>query len=115
MFASLIRCGGYVWKFPPHITTAQRVNLKKRSLQVDSNIEAIYQGLFQVLPEKAKSGQLTNCKRVDYMKFEFPKYDEMSQRDKYFTFNRHAKNYRKAIHRERHWCKRSFRENPKYF
>ena len=39
----------------------------------------------------------------------------MTTRDKYTTFNRHSKNYRKPVHRVPKWTKLSFRENPKYF
>ena len=34
----------------------------------------------------------------------------MTTRDKYTTFNRHSKNYRKPVHRVPKWTKLSFRE-----
>ncbi|CAK9435457.1 mitochondrial 54S ribosomal mL60 domain-containing protein [Lodderomyces beijingensis] len=134
MIPSLRTLGGYVWKFPNHITRCQRANLRKRSLQVDENIEQIYQGLYQqqkLQQEQIEAGVVINTgpkvkifnqdqgrtgeKRVDFHKFEYPKFLSLSQRDKYFTFNRNAKNYRKPIHRVPKWTKTSFRENPKYF
>ncbi|KAI5963310.1 uncharacterized protein KGF55_003102 [Candida pseudojiufengensis] len=121
MLPSLVRTGGYVWKFTPHITSTQRANLKKRMLQVDENIEQIYQGLkkssnIETQDEhKNKKNLKTGFDKIDYLKFEFPKFNQMSSRDKYTTFSRHSRDYRKPIHRVPKWTKLSFREDPKHF
>ena len=45
MFESLVRSGGYVWKFTSRLTTTQKYKLRSRMKQVDENIKNIYQGL----------------------------------------------------------------------
>ncbi|KAI5951452.1 hypothetical protein KGF54_004526 [Candida jiufengensis] len=114
MLPSLVRTGGYVWKFTPHITSTQRANLKKRMLQVDENIQQIYQGLIKTNKIETQ-GKKTGYEKIDHLKFEFPKFNQMSSRDKYTTFSRHSRDYRKPIHRVPKWTKLSFRENPKHF
>ena len=81
--------------------------------QVDENIENIYKGLLQI--QGKSNGELTGIEKVDYLKFQFPKENEMIARDKYTTFNKNWKDYRKPVHRVPKWTKLSFRENPKYF
>lgn len=76
---------------------------------VDHNIEVLYQSL------KVAGQDTTGYKKIDYLKFELPKEAEMLPRDKYSTFNRKAKDYRRSVHLEPKWTKRSFRTNPKYF
>lgn len=113
MFESLVRSGGYVWKFTSRLTTTQKYKLRSRMKQVDENIKNIYQGLIAM--ENKSMVEPTGLKKIDYLQFEFPKENEMTTRDKYTTFNRHSKNYRKPVHRVPKWTKLSFRENPKYF
>lgn len=115
MLPSLVRSGGYVWKFTPHITSTQRVNLRKRSEQVDSNIDQIYRGLIQLQQGDKKMGEKTGYPKIDHLKFDMPRFNEMKSRDKYTTFSKHSRDYRKPIHRVPKWTKLSFRENPKHF
>ncbi|KAI3405770.2 hypothetical protein KGF56_001377 [Candida oxycetoniae] len=114
MIPSLVRSGGTIWKFTPRITSTQRAKLRKRSLQVDENIEQIYQGLIQSQPDK-NDGDKTDSAKINYLKFEFPKYNDLGKKDRFFTFNRNSKDYRKPVQRVPKWTKLSFRENPKYF
>lgn len=74
--------------------------------QVDSNIENLYEGL-----EKKN----LQCKIINQLMFEFPKESEMLPKDKYYVFNKQAKNYRKGVHLNPKWTKRSFRNNPEHF
>lgn len=76
---------------------------------VDHNIEVLYQSL------KQPGSKSTGYKRIDYLKFEFPKEKDMLPRDKYTTFDKNSKDYRKSVHLIPKWTKKSFRENPKYF
>lgn len=78
--------------------------------QVDSNIEVLYQSLL-----KSPEGTTTGYKKIDYLKFKLPKEHEMSTKDKYTTFDKKVKGYRKSLHRVPKWTKISFRENPEYF
>ncbi|RCK66732.1 54S ribosomal protein L31, mitochondrial [Candida viswanathii] len=113
MLPSFVRLGGYLWKYNSRISAGQKASMRSRMKQVDENIKNIYEGL---LAAQGKTpGELTGAKRIDYLQFEFPKESEMTPRDKYTTFNRHWKNYRKPVHRVPKWTKLSFREDPKYF
>lgn len=107
--ATLAAYGGYLWKKAPRLSPPQKYRLRQRMKLVDRNIEVLYQSL------KKEGQELTGFKKIDYLKFDFPKESEMIPRDKYSTFNRKAKDYRRSLHLEPKWTKRSFRENPKYF
>lgn len=76
---------------------------------VDHNIEVLYQSL------KQDNSVSTGYKKIDALKFEFPKENEMLPRDKYTTFDKKVRGYRKLVHFVPKWTKKSFRENPKYF
>ncbi|KAK6205350.1 mitochondrial 54S ribosomal protein YmL31 [Scheffersomyces amazonensis] len=111
--STLTLSGGYLWKKAPRLSAPQKNRLRKRMKQVDSNIEEIYKGLIEA---KGKTyGEKTGVKKVDYLKFVFPKEHEMSPKDKYTTFCKNEKNYRRSVHLMPKWTKRSFRENPKYY
>ncbi|EGV60798.1 hypothetical protein PSN45_001412 [Yamadazyma tenuis] len=104
--ASLTNHGGYLWKSAPRLSSPQKSRLRQRMKTVDANIEAIYQSL-----PKDHNG-LTSYRKVDYLKFKFPKENEMSAKDKYTTFDKKAKDYRKLVFKVPKWTKKSFRENP---
>lgn len=107
--SSLTAYGGYLWKRAPRLSPPQKQRLRMRMKQVDHNIEALYQSL------KPAQGELTGYKKIDYLKFVLPKEHEMTPRDKYTTFDKKVKGYRKSVHLVPKWTKISFRENPKYF
>lgn len=107
--STLALSGGYLWKVAPRMSRPQKFRLRKRMRLVDENIEVLYKSL------KAENGESTGYRKIDHLKFNFPKEHEMTARDKYTTFDKKAKNYRKSVHRMSKWTKRSFRENPKYF
>ncbi|RLV95658.1 54S ribosomal protein L31 mitochondrial [Spathaspora sp. JA1] len=110
---SLVRCGGYLWKKAPRLSAPQKYRLRQRMRQVDENIDVIYRGLIE---HQGKTvGEATGFKKIDYLQFEMPKEKDMLPKDKYTTFNKHARNYRKKLHLVPKWTKTSFRENPKYF
>lgn len=73
---------------------------------VDSNIEALYEGL---------TANGMSAKKITDLKFNFPKESEMAPRDKYTVFNKHARGYRKGVHFVPKWTKLSLRENPENF
>lgn len=107
--SSLTAQGGYLWKKAPRLSPPQKQRLRNRMRQVDQNIEVLYQSL------KPENDVKTGYKKIDALKFSFPKEDEMSPRDKYTTFDKKARGYRKHVHLVPKWTKLSFRENPKYF
>ena len=106
---SPIISGGYVWKVAPRMSGPQKYRLRNRMKRVDENIEVLYQSL------KLKDQESTGYRKIDYLKHNFPKEHELSSRDKYTTFDKKAKDYRKSLHRVPKWTKLSFRENPKYY
>lgn len=107
--SSLTLLGGYLWKVAPRLSNPQKLRLRRRMKMVDENIEVLYQSL------KKGDEKLTGHKKIDYLKFDFPKEHEMTPRDKYTTFDKKVKGYRKWVHLVPRWTKKSFRENPKYF
>lgn len=106
---TLVAYGGYLWKKAPRLSPPQKNRLRKRMQLVDRNIEILYKSL------KPEGELLTGYKKIDKLMFEFPKEHQMLPRDKYTTFDKKAKGYRKSVHLVPKWTKKSFRENPQYF
>lgn len=119
--STMVKSGGYLWKFAPKLSQPQKYRLRKRMQLVDANIDAIHKGLLLhqlekgVLPGVSATESLTGYKKLDHAKYTMPKESEMSPEDKYSTFNPNSKDYRRSLHREPKWTKRSFRENPTHF
>ncbi|KAF8004896.1 ribosomal protein L31 [Metschnikowia aff. pulcherrima] len=107
--STLVAQGGYLWKKAPRLSVPQKSRMRSRMRLVDQNIEI----LFQLL--KAPSGNTTNCKKIDNLYFNLPREADMKVKDKYTTFDKKAKGYRKSVHLVPKWTKTTFRENPKYF
>lgn len=105
--------GGYLWKKAPRLSLPQKYRLRQRMKTVDSNIEAIYQGMIALQGKQA--GEPTGLSKVDFLKFDLPKEHELAPRDKYTTFDKKVKNYRKDLHLVPKWTKKTFRVFPKYF
>lgn len=76
---------------------------------VDRNIEVLYQSL------KQENSASTGYKKIDALKFDFPKENEMLTKDKYTAFDKKVRGYRKSVHFVPKWTKKSFRDHPKYF
>jgi hypothetical protein len=111
--SSLTLSGGYLWKFAPRLSPPQKYRLRQRMKTVDANIEVLYKSLIQA--EGKQAGDKTGFAKIDHLKFNMPKEHEMTPRDKYTTFSKTTKDYRKDLHKVPKWTKKSFRENPKYF
>lgn len=105
--ATLTAYGGYLWKKAPRLLDPQKARLRKRMRLVDHNIEVLYKSL-------AQDGPTSGYKKIDAL-YSLPRESEMSPRDKYTTFDKKVKGYRKSVHLVPKWTKLSFRENPKYF
>lgn len=80
---------------------------------VDENIDAIYRGLIQL--QGSTPGSPTGYSKVDFLKFDMPKENELTPRDKYTAFDKKVKNYRKDLHLVPKWTKKTFRVFPKNF
>ncbi|GMG40266.1 unnamed protein product [Ambrosiozyma monospora] len=98
--------GGLLWKRPWRLSQPQKYRQRKRMQQVDSNIQALYDGL---TANKMKAERITNLME------NFPKESEMLPKDKYTVFDKHSRGYRKAAHFVPKWTKLSFRDGPKNF
>lgn len=111
--STLTLSGGYLWKKAPRLSAPQKSRLRSRMKQVDSNIDVIYKGIAAL--QNLEPGAKTNMKRIDRYYFDWKKEHEMTPHDKYTTFHKNGKNYRKMVHLIPKWTKKSFRENPKYY
>ncbi|CAN3354284.1 large ribosomal subunit protein mL60 [Diutina catenulata] len=105
--------GGYLWKKAPRLSQPQKYRLRKRMQMVDANIEAIYSGVIAL--QGKQQGDATGLSKVDFLKFDMPKENELTPRDKYTAFDKKVKNYRKDLHLVPKWTKKTFRVFPKYF
>ncbi|EIN03608.1 60s ribosomal protein l31 [Punctularia strigosozonata HHB-11173 SS5] len=92
---------GLLWKTPWRLSTTRKANARKRLKQVDAVIEAV----------RASGVQCSALNRA----LELPKEHEMPARDKYTTFSKHEKSYRKGIHKVPKWTRLTLRTNPKGF
>ncbi|PCH38336.1 mitochondrial ribosomal protein L31 [Wolfiporia cocos MD-104 SS10] len=93
--------GGLVWKTPWKLSPTRKANARKRLKNVDAVIEA-------VRASGVECGALTKALAL-------PKEHEMSPRDKYTVFTRHARGYRKGIHKVPKWTRLTLRTNPTGF
>ncbi|KAK8853238.1 hypothetical protein IAR55_003940 [Kwoniella newhampshirensis] len=93
--------GGLLWKSPWRLSPTRKANQRKRLRQVDSVISAV-----------AESGVMT---RSLVKALDLPTEQEMKPNDKYTTFSKYHKGYRKAQHHVPKWTRLTLRENPKGF
>ncbi|WVW86163.1 hypothetical protein I302_108204 [Kwoniella bestiolae CBS 10118] len=98
---SSILSGGLLWKTPWRLSPTRKANQRKRLKQVDSVISAV-----------AQSGITT---RSLERALALPMESEMNPRDKYTTFSKHHRGYRKSQHKVPKWTRLTLRENPKGF
>ncbi|WWC91711.1 uncharacterized protein L201_006657 [Kwoniella dendrophila CBS 6074] len=98
---SSILSGGLLWKTPWRLSPTRKANQRKRLKQVDSVISAV-----------AESGIITkSLERA----LALPTESEMLAKDKYTTFSKHHRGYRKSQHKVPKWTRLTLRENPKGF
>ncbi|KAF8311256.1 mitochondrial 54S ribosomal protein YmL31 [Clavulina sp. PMI_390] len=99
--SSAVALGGLVWKSPWRLSPTRKANQRLRLKRVDSVIEAV-----------AASG--VQCKAL-VQALALPKQDEMPAKDKYTTFNRTSRGFRKGVHKVPKFTRLSLRENPQGF
>ncbi|WWD19654.1 hypothetical protein CI109_104116 [Kwoniella shandongensis] len=93
--------GGLLWKSPWRLSPTRKANQRKRLRQVDSVISAV-----------AESGVTT---RSLVKALELPTEEEMDPKNKYTTFSKYHKGYRKSSHFVPKWTRLTLRQNPKGF
>lgn len=104
--STFVTMSGLLWKKPWRLSPPQKRRQRSRMQMVDSNIEALYQGLV---------GNNMKSKKVFDLMENFPKEKDMLPKDKYTVFNKHARGYRKGVHFVPKWTKLSMRNNPENF
>ncbi|KDN51767.1 hypothetical protein RSAG8_00315, partial [Rhizoctonia solani AG-8 WAC10335] len=98
---SSVNLGGLLWKTPWRLSPTRKTNQRERLKRVDAVIEA-------VRVSGVECAALTKALAL-------PKEHEMPARDKYTTFVKSAKGYRKGIHKVPKFTRLTLRENPKGF
>ncbi|KAF9818902.1 hypothetical protein IEO21_02440 [Rhodonia placenta] len=96
-----VSLGGLLWKTPWKLSPTRKANARKRLKRVDSVIEAV----------RASGVECASLVKA----LELPKEHEMPARDKYTVFTRHARGYRKGIHKVPKWTRLTLRTNPTGF
>ncbi|KAJ1309867.1 hypothetical protein OPQ81_006631 [Rhizoctonia solani] len=99
--SSSINLSGLLWKTPWRLSPTRKTNQRERLKRVDAVIEA-------VRASGVECAALTKALAL-------PKEHEMSARDKYTTFVKSAKGYRKGVHKVPKFTRLTLRENPKGF
>ncbi|KAF4003135.1 Mitochondrial ribosomal protein L31 family protein [Saccharomyces cerevisiae] len=94
--------GGLLWKIPWRMSPRPRCQDKGLTYQEAMESKKKYK-------PRSKSLRLLNKPSV------FPKENQMSSIDKYWTFDKKAVGYRKGIHKVPKWTKISIRKAPKFF
>ncbi|WVR00180.1 hypothetical protein IAU59_007322 [Kwoniella sp. CBS 9459] len=93
--------GGLLWKSPWRLSPTRKANQRKRLKNVDNVISAI-----------AESGvEIRSLGKA----LDLPTEAEMNPKDKYTTFSKHHRGYRKSQHMVPKWTRLTLRENPKGF
>ncbi|OMH83715.1 54S ribosomal protein L31, mitochondrial [Zancudomyces culisetae] len=77
--------GGRAWRIPWRLSSTRKANVRKRLRAADSVLDVLID-----------SG--VSFKRLELIKT-IPREDQMKSRDKYTTFSRTFKGYRKGIHK----------------
>ncbi|PWN99708.1 mitochondrial ribosomal protein L31 [Tilletiopsis washingtonensis] len=99
--ASQPSLGGLLWKVPYRLSTPRKARVRSRLQAVDEVIAAVQ-----------RSG--VECAALDRALL-LPTEQEMAPRDKYTTFSRTARDYRKGVHKVPKWTRLTLRENPRGF
>ncbi|GAA5910205.1 mitochondrial 54S ribosomal protein mL60 MRPL31 [Sporobolomyces salmoneus] len=93
---------GLLWKMPYRLSKTRKFRQRLRLKSVDS-----------VLSLLSSSSPLPTASLVKALSL--PSEEEMRPKDKYTTFSRKEKGYRKGIHKVPQWTKVTSRTNPQGF
>ncbi|KAL9937453.1 hypothetical protein V8E36_003862 [Tilletia maclaganii] len=89
---SLVAMGGLLWKIPWRLSSSRKMRARER-LRHRSQVSLAASNRALLLPKES----------------------EMLPRDKYTTFNKTSKGYRKSVNKVPTWTRLTLRENPKGF
>ena len=89
-------------KIPWRLSSTRKYRQRQRLKLVDHNIDSVDKAGLQF------SG-------LSVLNNTLPKENEMTPRDKYFTFNKNSPTYRKGVHKVPKWTRITQRNNPAGF
>ncbi|PWN37486.1 putative MRPL31-mitochondrial ribosomal protein, large subunit [Meira miltonrushii] len=98
---SPISMGGLLWKNPWRMSSSRKFRVRERLRNVDEVISTI-----------RSSG--VQCHSLDRLSL-LPTEAEMEARDKYTTFSRKGKDFRKSVHKVPKFTRLTMRTNPRGF
>ncbi|KAK9447048.1 mitochondrial 54S ribosomal protein mL60 [Limtongia smithiae] len=104
--ASSPAMSGLLWKIPWRMSAPQKYRQRRRLRAVDNVIDTVEKGL--------EMKGLT-CHMLERLRREVPREEDMDPKDKYTTFSRKERFYRKGLHKMAKWTRRTIRVNPKGF
>ncbi|KAK0534102.1 hypothetical protein OC842_002743 [Tilletia horrida] len=98
---TFVAMGGLLWKNPWRLSSSRKMRVRERLKNVDEVIDTLRRSQVSLA---ALDRALT-----------LPKESEMEPRDKYTTFSKTSKGYRKSVHKVPKWTRLTLRENPRGF
>ncbi|CAD6888787.1 unnamed protein product [Tilletia controversa] len=98
---SFVAMGGLLWKSPWRLSSTRKMRVRERLRNVDEVIDTL----------RRSQISLAALDRALLL----PKESEMEPKDKYTTFSKTSKGYRKSVHKVPKWTRLTLRENPRGF
>ncbi|CAO1616667.1 unnamed protein product [Sympodiomycopsis kandeliae] len=98
---SPIAMGGLLWKNPWRLSAPRKNRVRQRLQAVDDVIATVQASGVQ-------TRALTEALKL-------PKESEMLPKDKYTTFSKTSRGFRKSVHKVPKWTRLTLRTNPKGF
>ncbi|KAJ1022146.1 hypothetical protein NDA18_005379 [Ustilago nuda] len=90
--------GGLLWKNPWRLSSTRKNRVRMRLRAVDDVISTLQQSQIQC-------GTLERALAL-------PTESQMAAKDKYTTFSKHDRGFRKSVHKVPKWTRKTIRENP---
>ncbi|CBQ72624.1 probable MRPL31-mitochondrial ribosomal protein, large subunit [Sporisorium reilianum SRZ2] len=96
--ASMPSLGGLLWKNPWRLSSTRKNRVRMRLRAVDNVISTLQQS-------QIECNALTRALAL-------PAEADMLAKDKYTTFSKHDRGFRKSVHKVPKWTRKTIRENP---
>lgn len=91
--------GGLLWKNPWRLSSTRKNRVRQRLRAVDNVIATLEQSSVQ-------------CNSLSHAIASIKPESQMSPNDKYTTFSKHDRGFRKSVHKVPKWTRKTIRENP---
>lgn len=95
---SLPSLGGLLWKNPWRLSSTRKNRVRMRLRAVDDVISTLQQSQIE-------------CNALQRA-LNLPSESQMLPKDKYTTFSKHDRGFRKSVHKVPKWTRKTIRENP---